>query len=167
MVFDKNILPLILFQYLPETTIFTALSMLLAGYKIRLKQVVIIGIIGALFAAVVKSQQPMPIVSTLIMVFILIILFVIISKLDVISASIAVFLGFVVLGLVEVANYFVVTGVTGITVQQAMEDLTLRLLFPLPEYILLTVLILVCQKYNFTLINLKELKELSKKDYER
>jgi len=57
--------------------------------------------------------------------------------------------------------------VTGITVQQAMEDLTLRLLFPLPEYILLTVLILVCQKYNFTLINLKELKELSKKDYER
>lgn len=167
MVFDKNILPLILFQFLPEMTILSALSLFLVGYKIRLKQLVIIGIIGALLASVVKSHQLLPIVSTLIIAFILIILLVIIYKIDVISASIATFLGIVVLGFVEAANYFFVNAGTGITMQQAMEDLTLRLLFPLPEYILLTVVILVCQKYNFALINLKELKELSRKDYER
>ncbi|MFY9139340.1 MAG: hypothetical protein WAO30_01065 [Thermacetogeniaceae bacterium] len=167
MVFDKNMLPLLLFQFLPEMIIFPALSLILAGYKIRWKQLVIIGIIQALFAAVVKSLQLLPIVSTLCIAFFLIILFVIFYKLDVISASIATFLGVVVVGFVEAANYFFVTAATGITIQQAFEDLTLRLLFPLPEYIFLTVVILVCHKYNFSLINLRELKELSRKDHER
>ena len=60
MVLDKNILPLILFQFLPEMTILSALSLFLVGYKIRLKQLVIIGIIGALLASVVKSHQLLP-----------------------------------------------------------------------------------------------------------
>ncbi|NLH27322.1 MAG: hypothetical protein GX480_02905, partial [Syntrophomonadaceae bacterium] len=98
MVFDKNMLPLLLFQFLPEMIIFPALSLILAGYKIRWKQLVIIGIIQALFAAVVKSLQLLPIVSTLCIAFFLIILFVIFYKLDVISASIATFLGVVVVG---------------------------------------------------------------------
>jgi len=38
MVFDKNILPLILFQFLPEMTILAALSLLLSGYKIKLEK---------------------------------------------------------------------------------------------------------------------------------
>lgn len=167
MVFDKNILPLVLFQFLPELTILTALSLLLAGYKIKLKELVIIGTIGALLASVVRSFHLLPIVNTLVIAFILIALLVAIYKIDVGSASITTFLGVIVLGLVEAANYFFVNAVTGITIQQAMGDLTLRLLFPLPEYIFLTILLFVCHKYNFVLINVKELKEMSRKYYER
>jgi len=167
MVFDKNILPLILFQFLPEMTILAALSLLLSGYKIKLKKLIIIGICGALLASVVRSLQLLPILNTLIIAFIMITLLMAIYKLDVSSASIATFLGVIVLGLVEAANYFFVNAVTGITIQQAMGDLTLRLLFPLPEYIFLTILLFVCHKYNFVLINVKELKEMSRKYYER
>lgn len=167
MILDNKILPLILFQFLPEVAIVSALSLLLVGYKIRLKQVVMIGIIGTLLVSVIKSLHLLPIVSTLIMAFVLIVLITVICKIDIVSAAIAIFVGIVVLGLVETANYFLFNMATGITMQQAMADLTLRLLFPLPEYIFLILLILFCQKYNFALVNLKELKELSRKDYER
>lgn len=167
MVFYNEILALILFQFLPELVIITALSLILVGYELRLKQVLMVAVIATPLVCVIKSHQLMPVLSTLIMALILIILVTLICKIDVVSASIAFCLGIVVLGLVETANYFLFNMATGITMQQAMADLTLRLLYPLPQYIFLVLLILICQKHRFAVVNLKELKELSRKHHER
>lgn len=89
-------------------------------------------------------------------------------KIDVLYAALASFLGLIILALTETAFTFVISAVSGITIRQALANPLWRLLFPLPEFVFLTAVILILNRYNLALFNIQELNALERlKDHEK
>lgn len=72
------------------------------------------------------------------------------------------FLGLVLLGIFETLYVMVVTGLTGITIPQAMSNPIWRALFPLPEFLLLGLIIMILIRYDIVIYNIAEVLEEKK-----
>jgi hypothetical protein len=164
---DEVTLPIIFFQFLPETLILTTLSLALTGYEIKLKKVLVVAVIASMISVLIRSL-PFPYgVNVILQLPMLVILLMIFFKLNIISSLIASCSGFVVIGLIEGVFNFIVSTATGISLKQAMVDPVLRVLFPIPEYVFLIILIIICKRYHFVLFNIREMNDLGRmKDYE-
>ncbi|HBG22423.1 MAG: hypothetical protein PHX16_04150 [Syntrophaceticus sp.] len=165
---DQMNLPLIIFQGIPETAIMVVLALVLTGHEAKLKDVLIVGVIGGLIGAVVRSLPISLGVNILIMLPIIGVLIAIFCKIGMLSAIIVAGIGAIVIGITETAYIFTFVKITGITIKQIMSDLYTRLLFPLPEYAILILLIFICKRYYWTLLNIREFNDIRRiKDYER
>jgi hypothetical protein len=86
---DNVSMPIIIFQGIPETAIMVALALVLTGYEAKLKEVLLIGVLGGLIGAVVRSL-PLALGSNILIVLpVVAVLIVLICKIDVLSAIIA------------------------------------------------------------------------------
>lgn len=165
---DNVNMSIIIFQGIPETAIMVALALVLTGYEAKLKDVLLIGVVGGLIGAVVRSLPLALGINVLIVLPIVVALIVFICKIDIASAIIASGIGAIVLGIIETAYIFTIVKLTGITIKQVMLNTHLRLLFPLPEYTLLILLLIICKRYHLTLLNLREFNDIRRiKDYEK
>ena len=103
---DKITLPLIIFQYIPETAILAALSLVFTGYEVKLKNVLMVAVFGAMIIAVIRSLPLPPGISTIIMLPVLIFLIAFIYRIDIVSAAIASGLGVIIIGMTETTYCF-------------------------------------------------------------
>lgn len=165
---DQISLPIIIFQGIPETVIMVALALVLTGYEAKLKEVLLVGIIGGLIGAVARSLPISLGVNILIVLPILGVLIAIFCKIGFFSAIIVASIGSIVLGITETAYIFTFVKITGVTINQIFSGMYTRLLFPLPEYALLMLLYYISKRYYWTLLNLREFNDIRRiKDYER
>jgi len=151
---------LVVFQFIPETAILISLGLTLLGFKPRLKSILIIASLESLISFLIRSLPLPPGANVFIQLPVLIILTVYFCSLDLVYAALASLLGLVVIGLTETAFNFLISAASGISIQQALRDPFLRLLFPLPEFAFLTGSVLVLRKYNLALFDVQELKNL-------
>jgi hypothetical protein len=165
---DNVSMPIIIFQGIPETAIMVALALVLTGYEAKLKDVLLIGVVGGLIGAVVRSLPLSLGINILIVLPIVVALIVFTCKIDIASAIIASGIGAIVIGITETAYIFTVVKLTGITIKKVMSNLYLRLLFPIPEYTLLILLLIICKRYHLTLLNMREFNDIRRiRDYEK
>ncbi len=164
IVTDMERMPfyLVVFQFIPETAILISLGLTLLGFKPGLKSILIIASLESLVAFSIRSLPLPPGVNVFIQLPVLIFLTSCFCRTDVVDAVLASLLGLVILALAETVFNFLISAVSGIPIQKALEDPLLRLLFPLPEFIILTGTVLVLRKYNVTLFDVQELRNLDK-----
>jgi len=153
---------LVVFQSIPETAILISLGLILIGFKPKLKSVLIIASIESLASFLIRGLPLPPGINVFIQLPILIVLTACFCSLNLIYAALASLLGLVVLALTETAFNFLISAVSGIAVRQALEDPLLRLLFPLPEFVFLTVVIFILRRFNLALFDIQELKSLER-----
>jgi hypothetical protein len=159
---DRMPFYLVVFQSLPETAILISLGLTLIGFKPKLKSVVIIAFLESLVSFLIRSLPLPPGVNVFLQLPVLIVLTACFCSLNLLDAALASLLGLVVLALTETAFNLLISAVSGISIRQALEDPLLRLLFPLPEFALLTAAILILRHYNLVLFDIQELKSLER-----
>ncbi len=157
---DRMPFYLVVFQSLPETAILISLGLTLVGFKPKLKSVLIIASLESLVSFLIRSLPLPPGVNVFLQLPVLVVLMACFCSLDLLDAALASLLGLVVLALAETAFNLLISEVSGIAVRQALEDPLLRLLFPLPEFAFLTVMIFILRHYNLALFDIRELKNL-------
>ncbi|NPV29739.1 MAG: hypothetical protein HPY58_08830 [Firmicutes bacterium] len=157
---DRMPFYLVVFHSIPETAILISLGLILTGYKPKLKSVLVIASLESLVSFLIRSLPLLPGVNVFLQLPVLIVLTACCCGLSLLDAALASLLGLVVLALTETAFNFLISAVSGIAVRQALEDPLLRVLFPLPEFVFLTGAVLILRRYNLTLFDLQELKNL-------
>ena len=165
---DRISIYLVLFQYIPEIAILVSLGLVLIGFKPKPKEVLLIALAGSLPFVLIRSLPLIPGTNAFIQLPILVALTAWICRLHFKHTALASLLGAIVIALAEKVFNFLTSTFTGISLQQAFQDLYLRLLFPLPEYIFLIALLLFFIQYRIVLFDIQGLKELEQlKHYEQ
>lgn len=157
---DRMPFYLVVFHSIPEIAILISLGLTLLGFKPKLKIVLVIASLESLASFLIRSLPLPPGINVFIQLPILVVLTACFCSLNLLDAALTSLLGLVVLALTETAFNFLISAVSGIAVQQALEDPLLCLLFPLPEFVFLTGVVLILRRYNLTLFDIQELKNL-------
>lgn len=157
---DRMPFYLVVFQSIPETAILISLGLTLLGFKPKLKIVLVIASIVSLASFWIRALPLPPGINVFIQLPILVVLTACCCGLSLLDAALASLLGLVVLALTETVFNSLISAVSGIPIQKALEDPLLRLLFPLPEFAFLTGVVLILRRYNLTLFDIQELKNL-------
>lgn len=147
---------LVFVQSLPEAMILICLGLVLAGIQPCLKQVFLIALFTSLASYFVRSLPLPPGANVLFMLPLFIILLVYIHRLTYVAATISTFIGFISLSLFELVFNFAVSAITGITVRDALNDPLWRVLFPLPEFVILTVVIIILLRYHISFFDIND-----------
>jgi hypothetical protein len=151
---------LVLFQYLPELALLVSIGMVLIGYQPKLKQVLPIAAIGALASYGIRSL-PLPYgVNIILQLPVMILLTTYVCKLSLLHSVSVNSLGLVLLWLIESVCNPLIAAVSGVSVQQALQQPWLRLLYPLPDYLLIFVAVLVLNRQHIALFNIQELRDI-------
>lgn len=161
---DKMPFYLVFLQSTPETALLVSLGLTLIGFKPRLLPILLVAFVTALMSFFFRGLPFPPGVNILLQLPVLITLIVLILKIPLLYSLLVSFLGLLCISLVETIFNILIFWVTGISVQVAMANPWWRVLYPIPEFIFLTILILLINHYNKTLINVMELKELESTD---
>lgn len=152
---------LVFLQSLPEAMILLCLGLVLTGIKPCLKQVFLIALFVSLASYFVRNL-PLPlgvnilIVNILFLLPLFIILLVYIHRLAYVAATVSTFMGFIFLSLAEMVLNFVVSAITGVTVLEALNNPVWRVLFPLPEFFILSAVIILLQRYHITFFEIHD-----------
>ncbi|AFV11681.1 hypothetical protein Tph_c14720 [Thermacetogenium phaeum DSM 12270] len=162
LLMERMPLYLVVFQSIPETAILISLGLTLLGFKPKLKSVLIIASLESLASFLIRTLPLTPGINVFLQLPVLIVLTACCCSLNLLDAALASLLGLVVLALTETVFNLLISAVSGIAVRQALEDPLLRLLFPLPEFVFLTVVIIILRRYNLALFDIQELKSLER-----
>lgn len=130
----------VIFQSIPESIILISLGLGLLGLYPPFKKVALVGVVYSLSSVVIRAL-PLPFgAHTLILLPWLMILLKFFFKTEWWKAFTAVLLGTIILGLVESISTPFMLALTGYDLKTVMCDPWLRVLFPLPDEILLGIL---------------------------
>lgn len=132
----------LVFQSLPEGIIIIALGLGLLGYFPPFKYVVAIGVINSLFSFFLIRRLPLPFgVHTLIHLCLLVLLIkIIVKKINWWHGVTVVLLSTALLGLAESILIPILLKLSGLTIDQVLRDVWLRVVFPLPHEAVLGIL---------------------------
>jgi hypothetical protein len=109
----------------------------------------------------------MPGIHIFIQLPVLIVLTAYFCRLNIKYAALASFLGLISISLTETVFNLIISKLTGITLKQVLTDPLLRLIFPIPEFVFLTLLVLILARKKIALFNIQELRDLEQaKSYE-
>jgi hypothetical protein len=153
-------LSLIVLRYIPETAILVALSVVLTGYELKLKEIILIAVIGSPFIGVARLFIPIPGINTIIVFPLLILLIFYFYKINLASSAIVSALGLIIMGMTETAYLFMLSGLTGANIIQALANPLWKLLIPVPEYLFLSALIIICKRFRLTILNIREFNDI-------
>ncbi|CEP69447.1 Uncharacterized [Moorella glycerini] len=142
----------LVFQSIPEEIILVTLGLALVGEYPRMKGIVVVGIIGAVFSFYFRRLSLDFGVHTLALIIALALAIRLILRLNFFKGLIASSLGILALGIVESISIPIVSNLTGISVATALHDPWLRVLFPLPDEIVLGLVAYFCRRRHFSLI---------------
>jgi len=157
---DGISLSLIVFRYIPETAILAALSLVLTGYELKLKEIILIAVIGAPFVGITRLFIPIPGIYTIIVFPLLVLLIFFFYKINLASSAVVSSLGLIIMGMTETAYLFILSELTGVNIIQALSDPLWKLLIPVPEYLFLSALIIFCKRFRLTLVNIREFNDI-------
>ncbi|OIQ62069.1 hypothetical protein MTCOM_08390 [Moorella thermoacetica] len=143
----------LVFQSIPESIVLVALGLGLVGEYPEIPSIIIIGIIGSVTSFFIR-RLPLDFGGhTLLSMIVLIILMRFILKITVIKGILAAFFGILAVGIIESMSIPIVSYLTGISFETALHDPWLRVVFPLPDEIILGVAAYLCRRWRFTLVS--------------
>lgn len=145
---------LILLQSVPETAILVSLGLVLIGLKPAPGRILLVALLTSLASYFIRTLPLPPGINVFLQLPILITLLAYICRLLVTYAVIASFVGLISLGITETILNFIIFASTGISVQKALSNELWRILFPLPEYLILVGIILVLIRYDITIFDI-------------
>jgi len=164
---DKMPFYLVFLQALPESAILVALGLILIGVKPRLLPLFLVALINALASYYIRALPIAPGVNMLLQLPLLIVLIASIIQVPFTFAMLATFLGLICVALAEIVFNSIIPMVTGISLMEALANPLWRILFPLPEFMFLFIVILVLIRYEKSIFNLLEFNETEQvKKYE-
>jgi len=142
----------LIFQSIPEEIILVTLGLALVGEYPRMSLVSVTGTLIAVFSFFFR-RLPLDFgVHTLVQIIVFIILLRIITRANFFKGTLAAILGTLALGVIEGISIPIILYITGISFETALHDPWLRVLFPLPDEIILGLVAYFCRKRNFSLI---------------
>ena len=150
---------LILLQSMPETAILVSLGLVLTGIKPALARILLVALLTSLASSFIRTLPLPPGINVFLQLPILITLLAYICRIPVTYAVIASFVGLISLGITETILNFIIFAITGISVQQALSNDLWRVLFPLPEFLILVGIILVLIRYHITIFDIQGVLE--------
>lgn len=145
---------------MPEIALVTILGMGLIGFRPEYKKILIVALFGALISYCIRMLPLPPGLHAVFLVPVIIALVVLCCQVDLFAATLTVFLGLIVLSVTEGIFNVITLKLTGVTYRHIAADPLLRLLFPLPEYIFLTVLAFIAARCRWRIVNIRELRDL-------
>ncbi len=134
------------FQSIPEEIIQVALGLGLIGRYPRMRFIMAVGIAGGVFSFFFRRLPFDFGVHTLAQLIVLILLLRFIVRVDYFEATLSAFLGVLAVGIVEGVTIPIVSYLTGISFETALRDPWLRVVFPLPDEIILGVAAYLCRR---------------------
>lgn len=142
----------LVFQSIPESIIVVTLGLGLTGEYPNMKNVTAVGVIGAIFTYFFRRLPLEFGVNTLIGIIVVALGMRVMLKTPIVRGLIAAFIGILAVGIVESMSIPIVSYFTGISFETALRDPWLRVLFPLPDEIILGVMAYACRRWRFSLI---------------
>lgn len=157
---DNMPMYLVFFQSLPENMLLISLGLGLTGTKPILRNIFVISLTTSLASYIIRSQHLPPGVNVIAQLPVLILSTAIVYKLKMRYSAIVSFLGLICLFLVETPLNFILLGILGLNFQQVLASPRLRLAFPLPEFVILAIIIFIVCRKGIVLFDIQELREL-------
>ncbi|QGP92986.1 hypothetical protein MGLY_23800 [Neomoorella glycerini] len=142
----------LVFQSIPEEIILVTLGLALVGEYPRMKGIVVVGIIGALFSFYFRRLSLDFGIHTLASIVALALAMRLLLRVNLFKGLLAAFLGIVALGIIESISFPLISFLTGLSFEAALRDPVLRILFPLPDEIVLGLVAYFCRHRHFSLI---------------
>ena len=143
---DKMPLYMILLQSFPETLILIYIGLALTGAKLSNKKVIFVALAGAFFSYFIRGFPIPPGSNVFIQLPVIVILLSITGQLPLWLALVSIILGFLCVSFTEMLFIPLTSAISGISIQAALADPLWRILFPLPEFLFLSFLIIYLRR---------------------
>lgn len=154
-------------QSFSETLILTYIGLALTGAKPPNRKVILIALIGAFLSFFIRVFPMPPGSNVFIQLPVIALMLFTICKLPLWLALVSTILGFLVVSSSEMLFIPLMSDISGISIQEALDTPLWRILFPLPEFAFL-ILLIVCLRrkqiniFNTFNIDMPELKTYGK-----
>ena len=148
---------LVFLQSLPETALIVSLGLSLIGVKLDAKKIFVISLITSLASYFIRSMPIPPGINVLIQLPILIFLIKFFFNMPLKYSSLSSFIGLIVVFITEVSFNQLMCVITNTTLEAVIENTTWRIMFPIPEFLFLTLITGIITKKRLVLFNIKEL----------
>ncbi len=147
---------LVLLHSVPETLILIYLGLQLTGIKAPLPRILWAALFTALASWVIRALPIAPGFNVFLQLPVLIGLLVYVCRIPVLYSIVASFFGLIVLGICETIYTLLVLFSTGITIQQALSNPLWNILYPLPQYFILGLIITFLIKNDVVIFDIRE-----------
>ncbi|MGI5921079.1 MAG: sensor histidine kinase, partial [Syntrophomonadaceae bacterium] len=144
---------MVFLQSFPETLILIYIGFALTGAKLSNRKVILIALAGAFLSYFIRDLPIPPGSNVFIQLPVIVILLSVICKLPLWLSLVSIILGFLCVSFAETLFIPLVADITGISIQQALAAPLWRILFPLPEFTFLTLLIVYLKRKNIHIFN--------------
>lgn len=143
---------LVIIQSFPETLILIYLGLALTGLKADWKRILVVALLTALASYIIRSFSIPAGINIIIQLLILIMLLSPLAQISVYKAALASITGLILLSFIEIVCNALITAVTGISIWQALNDPWLRIIFPLPQFLILVLVVLLINRYRTSVV---------------
>lgn len=144
---------MVFLQSFPETLILMYIGLALIGAKVSDREVILLALIGAIMSYFVRILPIPPGANVFIQLPIIAILLFLVCKIPLWLSLVSIILGFLCVSFAELLFIPLVSDISGISIQEALAAPLWRILFPLPEFIFLTILIIYLRRKDIKLFN--------------
>lgn len=141
-----------LIQSFPETIILIYLGLGLTGLKADWKRILIVALLTAFASYIIRSSTVPAGINIIIQLLLLILLLKSLAQISFFKAVLASTSGLILLSFIEIVGNTVITAITGLSIGQVLSDPWLRIIFPLPEFLSLVLIVLLINRYRTPLI---------------
>jgi hypothetical protein len=153
---------LVFLHSIPETMILIFLGLLFIGIKPSLNRVLLVAVLTSLASYFIRALPLPPGINVFLQLPILIGLLAYIGRLPLVYSTVASFLGLILIGVAETIYSIIAAAITGITVQEALANPLWRALYPLPDYLILALIIIILIRKDIVVFKIREVFEKEK-----
>ncbi|MBZ4688509.1 MAG: hypothetical protein JG764_2142 [Clostridiales bacterium] len=147
----------VLFVSCPEEMMISALGLLLFGIKPNLRKIILIGFIQAVISFFIRLL-PVPFgIHTLLQIPLFILVIFLIMRIPFLIAAVCLLVSFTIYVIIDATFAPLILNMTNIPLDQVLADGKLRILFFLPQGLVMLLVVLLVFFFNFKLIDLSTL----------
>ncbi|HWQ75922.1 MAG TPA: Spo0B domain-containing protein [Syntrophomonas sp.] len=150
---DQMSLYVLLLQSFPETLILIYIGLALTGAKLSNKKITFIALAGACLSYFVRGLPIPPGSNVFVQLPVIVILLFAIGKLPLWLALVSIILGFLCVSFAEMLFIPLTSAISGISIEAALADPLWRILFPIPEFLFLTLLVIFLRRKKIHIFN--------------
>ena len=151
---------MIFLQSIPETIILVTLGLILTGFRSSWRQILVVAVLVSLSSYFIRAFPLPPGINVFMQLPLMIVFIVFICRIPLVYAMVVSFLGLICINITETIFNAIVFFITGISVQEAIADPLWRIIYPVPEFIFLIVVILIINHYGIVLYDFSQLPEI-------
>ena len=151
---------MIFFQSIPETIILVTLGLILTGFRSSWRQILVVAVLVSLSSYFIRALPLAPGINVFLQLPLMIVFIVLICQIPLVFATVVSFLGLICINVTETVFNGIIFFITGISVQEAMANALWRVIYPVPEFIFLIIVILIINHYGIVLYDFSQLPEI-------